>query len=170
MEHVVYFREKFFSRGITEILDKDNHKIGYLELKSGFRTRASILDENQREMMRGELKGFTSKWLMEDYQGQELGYVKQNYWSWNKKYHYNKAQDDQAYLFQAPVFSEAYQIQDGDGQVVGEVKRVSFFFSAPAYELTNRSLELSTEELILAITGVNALNRMYNAAVTSSSH
>ncbi|WP_413376119.1 hypothetical protein [Alkalihalobacillus sp. 1P02AB] len=166
MEHIVYFRENFFSSGLTDIMDSNEQKIGSLDLKSAFSTKVSILDENNIEMMRGFFRGFSGKWRMLDYKERELGYVQQQIWSWNKKFYYIKP-DETRYLIQAPAFSHSYQILNEVEEVVGEFERISSFFSAPAFKLTNRSTELSTEELILAIIGVNSIQRRNNAAANS---
>jgi hypothetical protein len=53
---------------------------------------------------------------------------------------------------------------------VAKFEKISGFFSSPAFQLTNHSDQLSTEELIAVVMGVNAIQRRNssNGAVNST--
>ncbi len=85
MEHNVYFSDNFFSAGITSIKDSDNKEIGSLDLKSAFSSRVALRDEQGIEMMIGYFRTFSSKWRVEDYEGNQLGILKGSWFSFSKK-------------------------------------------------------------------------------------
>jgi hypothetical protein len=67
------------------------------------------------------------------------------------------------------VFSKQYDIYQDETTIVAKFEKISGFFSSPAFQLTNYSTQLSTEELIAVVMGVNAIQRRNssNAAATT---
>lgn len=158
MEHIVYFQDNFFSTGNTDIKDGDNNRVGSLDLKSAFSSSVSIMDEENLEMMRGFFPFFSNTWQVEDYQNEQLGSLKHAWFSFSKKFHY-ETNNRGVYEITSPVFSREYYVKDHQGQEIATFTRVDSFFSAPAFKLVNKSAELSSEELVVVIMGVNAIEK-----------
>lgn len=167
MDQTIYFQDNFFSSGLTEIRNQDFIKLGLLDLKTAFSRKVSLLDLDRQEVMRGMFVHFFSrKWKVIDAAGIEQGIVQQKLFSFTKTFAYYKP-NGAHFRIESPIFSREYNIYDHNEELVAQFHRVSSFFSVPAFKLDNHSNELSTEELIIVIMGVNAIQKNNNAAASS---
>jgi hypothetical protein len=161
VDKVVYFQDNFFSAGRTEIFNGSKEKVGELDLKSMFSSGVEILDLDGGVMVCGKFPFFGVKWRIYDGHEQEIGALKQKLSFLSKKYEYD-ANERGSFFIKSEAFSKHYDIYEDDTSIVAKFEKISGFFASPAFQLTNNSSQLSTEELIAVVMGVNAIQRQNN--------
>ncbi|WP_019120523.1 hypothetical protein [Brevibacillus massiliensis] len=67
---LVYFRDNFFSAGETDILNEQEEKIGWLDLKSMFTASLDVYDQSGRCLHSGRFQ-FFGGWVITDGEGSE---------------------------------------------------------------------------------------------------
>jgi uncharacterized protein YxjI len=162
VDKVVYFQDNFFSTGRTEIYNGAKEKVGELDLKSMFSSGVEILDLDGCVKVSGKFPFFGVKWRIYDNMEQEIGTLKQKLSFLTKKYEYD-ANGRGTYFIKSEAFSKQYDIYENETSIVAKFEKVSGFFASPAFQLTNHSNQLSTEELIVVVMGVNAIQRQHNS-------
>lgn len=167
MDKVVYFKDNFFSAGRTEIFNGAKEKVGELDLKSMFSSGVEIVDLDGSVKVSGKFPFFGVKWRIYDSQEQEIGALKQKFTFFSKKYEYD-ANERGMFFIKSEVFSNQYDIYKDETSIVAKFEKVSGFFASPAFQLTNDSDQLSTEELIAVVMGVNAIQRRNNSNSAAS--
>ncbi|WP_442598644.1 LURP-one-related family protein [Neobacillus sp. D3-1R] len=168
MDSIVYFQDNFFSAGTTEIFNESKNKVGELDLKSMFSASVEVLDNEGNVIASGKFPFMGMKWRVYDGQGQEIGALKQKLSFFSKRYEY-QAEGRGYYYIESEAFSKQYDVYQDETTIVATFHKISGFFSSPAFQLTNHSDQLSTEELIAVVMGVNAIQRRNssNAAATT---
>jgi hypothetical protein len=168
MNKLVYFQDNFFSAGTTEVFNEAKEKVGLLDLKSMFSAGVEVLDMGGSVKVSGKFPFFGVKWRVYDQHGEELGALKQKLSFFSKRYEY-EAYGRGTFTIHSEAFSKEYDIYKDDTVVVAKFERISGFFSSPAFQLRNDSDQLSTEELIAVVMGVNAIQRRNssNSAATT---
>jgi uncharacterized protein YxjI len=167
VDKVVYFKDNFFSAGRTEIYNEAKEKVGELDLKSMFSAGVEIVDLDGSVKVSGKFPFFGVKWRIYDGQEQEIGALKQKLSFFSKKYEY-EANERGTYFIKSEAFSKQYDIYENDTSIVAKFEKISGFFASPAFQLTNHSTLLSTEELIAVVMGVNAIQRRNNSNSSAS--
>jgi uncharacterized protein YxjI len=162
VDKIVYFQDNFFSAGKTEILNGSKEKVGELNLKSMFSSGVEILNVDGSLTISGKFPFISTKWKISDSEGQEIGALKQKLSFFSKKYEY-EALERGFFFIKSEAFSKQYDIFKDETTIVAKFEKVSGFFSSPAFQLTNHSDELSTEELIAVVMGVNAIQQRNNS-------
>jgi uncharacterized protein YxjI len=158
LDKVVYFQDNFFSAGRTEIFNGSKEKVGELDLKSMFTSGVEVLDLNDRVIISGKFPFMRMKWGIYDGNGEEIGTLKQKISFFSKKFEYN-ASGRGSFQIKSEAFSKQYDIFKDDTTIAAKFEKICGFFSSPAFQLTNYSEQLSTEELIAVVMGVNAIHR-----------
>ncbi|NDI34132.1 hypothetical protein [Chengkuizengella sediminis] len=158
---IVYFKDNFFSSGLTDIYTENKVKLGELDLKSAFSTSIEVCDEKGFTVIKGGFRFFSNKWVISDRIGQELGIVRAKISFFSKKYVYETRSNE--YHIYSPSFSRQYEITDERQKLVAQFNKINGFFESSAYKLTNNSTKLSTPELVAVVMGVNAITNS-NAA------
>ncbi|MDP5275740.1 hypothetical protein [Chengkuizengella axinellae] len=159
--NIVYFKENFFSSGLTDIYSEQKEKVGELDLKSAFSSSIDVRDEKGFTVIKGGFRFFSNKWVMSDRIGHELGIVRAKISLFSKRYVYETRSDE--YYITSPSFSRQYEILDDKQKLVAEFNKINGFFESAAYKLTNNSSKLSTPELIAVVMGVNAIRKRHNS-------
>lgn len=162
MDKIVYFQDNFFSAGRTEIFNGSKEKVGELDLKSMFSSGVEILDLDGSVKVSGKFPFFGVKWRIYDCHDQEIGALKQKLSFLSKKYEYD-ANERGSFFIKSEAFSKQYDIYANETSIVAKFEKVSGFFASPAFQLTNNSKQLTTEELIAVVMGVNAIQRRNNS-------
>lgn len=157
-QSMIYFKDNFFSAGVTEIFNGDKQRIGSLNLKSAFTSSVDVLDKGGTVVVQGHFPFFSRRWVIGDKDGNELGNLRQRITFFSKKYEY-EAVGRGVYKIESEVFSKEYDVFNGDGELIAEFRRISGFFESPVYQLTNNSEKLSNEEVIAMVMGVNMINK-----------
>ncbi|KZE69228.1 hypothetical protein AWM68_02875 [Fictibacillus phosphorivorans] len=157
MEKCVYFNDSFFSSGRTEIYNASQEKLGELDLKSAFSSSVNVENEKGEIVVEGGFPFFSSRWIITQADGTELGEVKSSFAFFSKRFRYST--NDHTYEIESPAFSKEYTILDDNKAEVATFRKINGFFQSAAFELTNHSDVLRTEELIAVVMGVNAIEK-----------
>lgn len=157
MESYVYFSDQFFSAGRTDIFNQSEERIGSLDLKSSFTSSLNIENEEGTVVIEGAFPFLSNRWAIKYPGGDELGNVKASFSFFSKKFRYETGRE--TYEIESPAFSNEYVIYDENEKKVAVFQKVNGFLEAAAYELSNQSESLSTEELIAVVMGVNAIQK-----------
>jgi uncharacterized protein YxjI len=163
VDQMVYLQDNFFSAGKTEIFNESKVKVGELDLKSMFSEGVEILDLDGNVITCGKFPFMGLKWRIYDSQGEEIGALKQKLSFFSKNYEYD-AQGRGYFYIKSEAFSKQYDIFQDETNIVATFEKISGFFSSPAFRLTNHSIQLSTEEIIAVVMGVNAIQRRNSAS------
>lgn len=164
----IYFTDNFFSAGLTTIYDENKEEVGTLDLKSAFTSSIEVLDLEGKIVNKGYFPFFSRRWVIEDGNENELGALRQRLSFFSKRFEYN-THDQYTYQIKSEAFSRDYEVFDEAENLVAEFKRISGFFSSPAFQLKNQSEKLSNEELIAVVMGVSMINKRNSAAANSGS-
>ncbi|WP_430786794.1 hypothetical protein VBD025_14750 [Virgibacillus flavescens] len=168
MSESVYFTDNFFSAGVTDIYNEKQEKIGSLDLKSAFSSSVNVLDENGEIVVKASFPFFSRSWIISNQDEQEIGKLKQRMTFFSKKFLYQSYPHDE-YEIKSEAFSKEYEVFDQGGNLVASFKKVSGFFQSPAYELQNHAANLSTEELVAVVMGVNMIIKQNNSSSSANS-
>jgi uncharacterized protein YxjI len=167
-DKVVYFKDNFFSAGRTEIYNAAKEKVGELDLKSMFSAGVEIVDLDGSVKVSGKFPFFGVKWRIYDSHEHEIGALKQKLSFFSKKYEYD-ANERGSFFIKSEAFSKQYDIYKDETSIVAKFEKVSGFFASPAFQLTNHSNQLTTEESIAVVMGVSAIQRRNNSSSASAS-
>ncbi|WP_035177519.1 hypothetical protein [Alkalihalobacterium bogoriense] len=165
MGNELFFKDNFFSAGLTDIYNEKKEKIGSLDLKSAFSSKVDIVNLEGEMITSGFFPVFSAKWKVVDYNENELGVLRQRMTFFSKKFEY-LTKNQVCYTIHSEAFSKEYEINNQKGEVVAHFKRINGFFESPAFKLVNSSEVLTNEELITVVMGVNMITKRNN----SSSH
>ncbi|WP_282937919.1 hypothetical protein [Paenibacillus sp. RC67] len=160
----VYFSDRFFSTGFTDIVNENNDKLGELNLQSMFTAGIHVLDERGDVSYSGKFRFFSNAWLVFDRYGEEIGVLKAKMSLFSKRYWYEGSQGELE--IESPAFSREYTVSTMGGETVAEFKRTDGFFGAGAFALSNHS-KIPMEELILVVMGVHAIQKRHNNAAST---
>jgi uncharacterized protein YxjI len=166
-QSTIYFSDNFFSTGVTTIFNEAKEEVGSLDLKSAFTSSIEVLNEAGVVVMKGHFPIFSRRWQVSDGNDNEVGLLKQRISFFTKKYEYD-ARNRGIYTIVSEAFSKEFQIENSDGTLVAEFKRISGFFQSPAFQLQNGSENLSNEELIAVVMGVNMIIKRNRAAASNN--
>jgi len=154
---VLYFKDNFFSTGITEIYNEAKEIVGVLDLKSTFTSGIDVLDSKGNIIVSGKFPMLGMKWRVYDNQDHELGSLKAKFSLFTKKFEYD-AYGRGLFSITSEAFSKEYELFEND-VVLAKFEKISGFFSSPAYQLTNSTERFTNEELIAVVMGVNAIQK-----------
>ncbi|GGA46235.1 hypothetical protein [Paenibacillus physcomitrellae] len=155
----LYFRDNFFNAGETEILNERNERVGYLNLKSAFGSSIEVYG-NGVQVCSGRFPFFSGRWEVQDVHGNTLGKLRSRFTFFSKKYTY-ETNGRGEYDILSPAFSKEYEVVNDYG-VVARFAKVSGWFSASAYELSNSSELLNDYELVAVIMGVHEIQKRHD--------
>lgn len=162
----LYFRDRFFSSGTSEILDASGSELGHIDLKSAFGSSLDIYDSSRNLIYAGKFRMFSNKWNVLDPQGETIGIVRYRMSLLEKKFEY-QAGSRGVYTITSPAFSRDFTIQNEQGETVAEFEKISGFFSSGAYRMQNNASEIDSYELIAVIMGVHSIRKRQSQAANS---
>lgn len=165
----LYFKDNFFSSGITDIMDRDGSVIGSLDLKSAFGSSLDVYNASGDPVCSGSFRFFSNKWHIASGSGEELGVLRMRMSFFTKKFEYN-AGSRGVYEITSPAFSNEYEITDDAGRGIAHFSRISGWLQAGAYLLQNESNVLGDWELVTVVMGIHQIRKRNNSAAASSSH
>ncbi|WP_243292273.1 hypothetical protein [Bacillus sp. FJAT-47783] len=158
----IYFSDNFFSSGLTDIYNEQKEKVGSLDLKSAFSSTVDVIDLTGTVLLKGKFPFFSNKWMVLD-DSNELGVLKQKLSFFSKRFEYT-AYHRGVYEIESDAFSKEYRMVDDNKQEIAVFEKISGFFQSPAFRLINYSSNLSNEELIAVVMGVNAITKRNQSA------
>lgn len=163
----LYFNENFFSAGKTDIFNEAKEKVGELDLKGMFSSGVDVLDLQGNIIASGKFPFLSSKWKISNHATDEIGSLRGRFSLFSQKYEYD-AYGRNTFLIKSGAFSKLYEIFIDETTIVCKFEKISGFFSSPAFRLESFTEELSPEELILIVMGVNAIQRRNDSSASTS--
>ncbi|MZQ86956.1 hypothetical protein GQF01_33080 [Paenibacillus sp. 5J-6] len=161
-----YFRDNFFNSGVTEILDDQEKRIGYLDLKSSFGSAIDIYDVNDQLLYKGGFPFFSGKWEISNPDGSLVGVLRSRFMLFAKKFTYETIGRG-SYDITSPAFSKEYEVSDSSGALVANFEKVNGWFSSGAFTLRNQCAELDSYELVAVVMGMHAIQKRQDASHAS---
>ncbi|MCM3781397.1 hypothetical protein M3231_00270 [Neobacillus mesonae] len=152
----LYFRDNFFSSGLTDIVDGTGNEAGSIDLKSAFGTSLDIYSSSRDLLYSGKFRTFSSKWNVHDPRGEIIGIVRAKMSFFTKKFEYH-AGSRGIFFISSPAFSKEYTIEDESGKLAASFTRTSGFFGPGSYRLDNRSHDMDSYEWIAVVMGVHSI-------------
>lgn len=128
-----------------------------------------MLNQRGDVLVTGKFPFFSSKWRVTDRSDREIGLLKQKFSFASKKFEYTAHGRGTFQIFSG-AFSREYDITTIDEEVIATFKKISGFFSSPAFQLINHSSTLENEELVAVVMGVNMIIKRNEAAASSAAH
>jgi hypothetical protein len=163
-QRTVYFSDRFFSSGITEIVDEQGCRVGELDLQSMFTSGVHVLDEMGNLSHSGKFRFFSNSWIITDRNEVELGTLKAKFSLFSKKYLYLSHHGE--FLIESPAFSREYTVCSRNGELAAQCARTDSMLGAGSFMLTNHS-SVPVEELILVVMGIHAIQKRRQSAATT---
>lgn len=158
MQSTIYFKDNFFSKGITQIYNCDKEQIGQLDLKSAFSSSVDVQDRDGKVIAKGFFPFMSRKWHVVGDDESQRGILKQKITFFSKKFEY-VSDHFGVLVIESAAFSNEYRMMDENEEVVVEFKKISGFFEVPVFQLKNGTESIENEEMIAIVMGVNMINK-----------
>lgn len=165
----LWFRDNFFSAGVTEILNEQEEHAGRLDLKSAFGSSVDIYGQDGALLYKGSFPFFSMKWEVKQAGDRRVGVLKGRFAWFSKRYSYDAGERGQ-FEITSPAFSKEYDLLDETGTVVARFEKVSGWFSSGAFLLNNECERLDDYELVAVVMGMYAMQKRNNAAGSNAAH
>jgi hypothetical protein len=159
----LYFKDKFFSSGISDIMNGAGETVGTIDLKSAFSQSLDIYGQSGEKLYSGRFPFFSGKWHITGPDEQAYGVLRVRMSFFSKRYEYD-AGERGVYEITSPAFSKEYDIMGSDGQTVATFARISGWLESGAFCLNNHSSLLESYELVAVVMGVHAIQKQQSAA------
>lgn len=163
----LYFSDRFFSAGTTEIMSGNGESLGNVDLQSMLSATLSVYGAGSALRYSGKFRFMSGKWEVSDQNGYEVGVLRARFSLFSKKFEYDAGQRG-LYAIESPAFSREYTILDESGNVVASFERISGWLQAGAFRLANSSSLLDSYELIAIVLGVHNIQKRQNNAASAS--
>lgn len=160
----LYFSDKFFSAGITEIMNEAGEGVGRIDLRSAFGSSLDIYGSQNELLYTGKFRMMMNRWRVLDANEQEVGLLRPRFTLLSKKFEYD-AGDRGVYMIESPNFSKEYSITE-NGTEVANFAKTNGWMRTDAYGLINRS-RLDDYEMIAVVMGVNAIRKRQQSSSSS---
>ncbi|MHA6480834.1 LURP-one-related/scramblase family protein [Paenibacillus sp. strain BS8-2] len=164
----LYFSDRFFSSGTTDIMNEQGEARGTVDLESIMTATLSVYGADSALRYSGKFRFFSGKWEVSDQQGFEVGVLRARFSLFSKKFEYD-AGPRGLYTIESPAFSREYTILDQGGNAVASFEKVSGWLQAGAFQLSNSSTSLDSYELIAVVLGVHNIQKRQNNAASGAS-
>lgn len=158
----LYFRDRFFSTGISEIMDAAGASMGKLDLESMMTSSVSVYGPDSLLRCSGKFRFFSSKWEVRDAGDAELGVLRYRLSFFSKRYEYDAGHRG-VYDIESEAFSKHYSVLDKSGSEIASFEKVSGWLESGAFRLQNHSAELDSYELVTVIMGVHGIQRQQSS-------
>ena len=154
----LYFKDKFFSSGISDIMNTDGEIIGRIDLKSAFTSSLDVFDSNEQIVCMGKFRMLLNKWIISDGRDGQLGVLRRRMSFLKKKYEYDTGRRG-VFEITSPAFSKEYSILQSNGEIVASFARINSWLQTGAFRLLNDSQELDSYELVAIVMGVHEIQK-----------
>lgn len=162
----LYFSDRFFSSGETDIMNADGEAAGTLDLESMMTYSVSVYGPDSAFRYAGKFRFFSNKWEVLDGTGFEVGLLHARFSLFSKRFEYD-AGSRGLYTIESPAFSHDYSILDGNESEVASFQKVNGWLQAGAFQLRNHSSQLNSYELVAVIMGVHSIQKRQNSAAAT---
>ncbi|WP_020618917.1 hypothetical protein [Paenibacillus daejeonensis] len=163
----LYFNDRFFSSGQTDIMNAEEARIGSVDLESMMTSSLSVYGADDALRYSGKFRFFSNKWEVSDSNGNIVGVLRIRFSFFTKKFEY-ETDTRGVYSIESPGFSRAYTIHDHSGATVASFDQINNWLQAGAFCLRNQSPLLDDYELIAVVLGVHNIRKRSNAAAGGS--
>ncbi|MHA0857809.1 LURP-one-related/scramblase family protein [Paenibacillus sp. CMAA1364] len=154
----LYFKDKFFSSGTSDIMRNDGQVIGQVDLKSAFTSSLEVWNANGQIASMGKFRMLLNQWVISDGADRELGVLHRRMSFLNKKYEYH-AQGQGVFEITSPAFSNEYRIQTSEGKLIASFARMNGGLQSGAFRLLNESEQMDSYELVAIVMGVHEIQK-----------
>jgi len=154
----LYFKDKFFNSGISDIMNHDGEVVGSMDLKSTFGSSLDVFGHQGQIVCGGKFRSFSNRWIISDERDGQLGVLRRRMSFLTKKYEYDTGNRG-VYEITSPAFSKEYSIQRSNGEIVASFAKVSSWMQTGAFRLFNDSKELDSYELVVVVMGVHEIQK-----------
>ncbi len=154
----LYFKDKFFNSGISDIMNSDGEVVGNMDLKSAFGSSLDVSNHQRQILCSGKFRFFSNKWFISDERNGQMGVLRVRLSFLKKRYEYD-AGNRGVYEITSPAFSKEYSIQRSNGEVVASFARTNSWMQTGAFRLQNDSKELDSYELVAVVMGVHEIEK-----------
>lgn len=168
MKKTVYFSDNFFSSGETDIFNENQKIIGKIDLRSAFSAAVDIKTPDGKIILSGSFGFFSNTWYVKDHEEKGIGELRERFAFFKSFYEY-KAHGRGTYRLESPAFSREYTLFDKNDDLAAEFKRTDSFFEAAAFELSDYTPDLGSEELVAVVMGMNAIQKRRRSQNSSGS-
>jgi hypothetical protein len=163
----LYFSDRFFSSGTTDIMNGQGEPLGTVDLQSMMTATLSVYGAGSALRYSGKFRFMSGKWEVSDASGIEVGVLRARFSLFSKKFEYDAGHRG-LYAIESPAFSREYAILDEGGRSVATFERISGWLQAGAFRLANSSPSLDSYELIAVVLGVHNIQKRQNNAAAST--
>lgn len=157
----LYFNDRFFSTGQTDIMDGGGNPAGMLDLESMLTSSISVFSQDSSLRCTGKFRFMGNTWEVSNAAGEELGTLRAKFSLFSKRYEYDAGYRG-LYTIESPAFSQDYAILDQRETTVATFQKVSGWLQPGAFRLQNDASELDSYELIAVIMGVHSIQKRHN--------
>ncbi|MFF2886203.1 hypothetical protein [Paenibacillus sp. NPDC057967] len=157
----LYFNDRFFSTGQTDIMDKGGMPAGMLDLESMLTSSISVFGQGSSLRCTGKFRFMGNTWEVSGAAGEELGTLRAKFSLFSKRYEYDAGYRG-IYTIESPAFSQDYAILDRSETTVATFQKVSGWLQPGAFRLLNDASELDSYELVAVIMGVHSIQKRNN--------
>ncbi|OAB43193.1 hypothetical protein [Paenibacillus glacialis] len=157
----LYFKDKFFNSGISDIMNHDGEVVGSMDLKSAFGSSLDVFGHQGQIVCTGKFRLLLNRWIISDGRDKQLGELRRRMSFLTKKYEYD-AGNRGVYEITSPVFSKEYSIQSSNGETIASFARTSSWLQTGAFRLLNDSKKLDSYELVAVVMGVHEIQKRDN--------
>ena len=157
----LYFKDNFFSSGITTIMDVSGQYAGELDLQGAFSSSLSVYGPDREKLYHGRFPFLSPRWEVSNCKGELLGRLRGKMSMRSKKYEYDTGARG-IYIITSPLFSKEYSIEDELGNRIATFKHINGWLQSRAYRLVNEGSQLGDYELVTVVMGVYELEKRSN--------
>lgn len=154
----LYFNDRFFSTGQTDIMDEGGSPAGMLDLEHMLTSSISVFAQDSSLRCTGKFRLMGSSWEVSGSAGEELGTLRPKFSLFSKRYEYDAGYRG-IYMIESPAFSQDYAILDQRETTVATFQKVSGWLQPGAFRLQNHASELDSYELVAVIMGVHSIQK-----------
>ncbi|MFD0589106.1 hypothetical protein ACFQZE_13980 [Paenibacillus sp. GCM10027627] len=162
----LYFKDRIFYQGQTDILNESGETVGILDLDSRMTSSISVYCNNSTLQCSGKFRFLSGKWEVLGPEGEELGLLRARFSLFSKRFEYD-AGTRGLFTIESPAFSQSYKIEDIGEREAATFQKVNGWLQAGAFRLQNHSNVLGSFELVAIIIGINNIEGHQSAATTS---
>ncbi|WP_020618928.1 hypothetical protein [Paenibacillus daejeonensis] len=161
----LYFNDRLFSRGRSEIKDANGVKAGTIDLERArilkMTSDLSVYGPDAQLRCSANYRFRSNRWEISDATGTLLGWMKIRASFFSKKFQYD-ADSRGVYTIEAPAFSRSYTIVDQNGSRVASFEQTNNWLRPGAFRLLNESPLLDDYELVAVIMGIHNIRKREN--------
>jgi|GEM_PF-1245206 len=157
----LYFNERTWTKGLSDILNSKGEKVGVIDLKSAWTSSIAIYDASDALICTGNFRTFSLKWDVKDAKGKNMGTIRDSSSFFKRKYQY-ETEGRGVYTIEIAPFMGACTVVDAYRSIAATFQQINGWLQADAFRLRNHSPWLNHYELIAIIFGMHQINKIFD--------